>query len=112
MHIKNLEGLSPAQLKREIDHGGKFVIFDYTISVVIMTFRRSSDIYFVKSNENSIIKGLRFTFLSLVLGWWGIPWGPIYTIGSLYRNLSGGKDVSQEVVQHLLEQMRQEVVTA
>ena len=77
-----------------------------------MTFRRSSDIYFVKSNENSIIKGLRFTFLSLVLGWWGIPWGPIYTIGSLYRNLSGGKDVSQEVVQHLLEQMRQEVVTA
>ena len=31
MHIKNLEGLSPAQLKREIDHGGKFVIFDYTM---------------------------------------------------------------------------------
>jgi len=24
------------------------------------------------------------------LGWWGIPWGPIYTIASLVRNARGG----------------------
>lgn len=108
MEIKNMEGLSPLQLKREIEHGGKFVIYEYTISILIITFRRSSDIYFIKSNENAVVKGLGFTLLSFFLGWWGIPWGPIYTIGCLYRNLSGGKEVTQEVVQHLVEGIEQQ----
>ncbi len=112
MEIKNLEGLSPAQLKREIDHGGKFVIYDYTISIIIMTFRRSSNIYFVRSNENALMKGLGFTLLTLGLGWWGIPWGPIYTIGALYRNLSGGKEVTAEVLQLLVQQQEQPLATA
>lgn len=112
MEIKNLEGLSPTQLKREIDHGGKFVIYDYTISIILMTFRRSSDIYFIKSNENSVVKGLGYTFLTLLLGWWGIPWGPIYTIGALYRNLSGGKDVTAEVIHHLIQQQEQHLAPA
>jgi len=25
-----------------------------------------------------------------VLGWWGIPWGPIYTVQVLLNNLRGG----------------------
>lgn len=112
MHIKNLEGLSPAQLKREIDHGGKFVVYEYTISILIMTFRRSGGIYFIKSNENAVVKGLGYTVLSFFLGWWGIPWGPIYTIGSLYKNLRGGTDITQEVLQHLLDDVKQEGVAA
>ena len=39
------------------------------------------------------------TFLaSLWIGWWGIPWGPIYTIGAVVTNLGGGKDVTQDVL--------------
>jgi hypothetical protein len=41
---------------------------------------------------------LPFTLLSLVLGWWGIPWGPIYTIQSVVINFQGGKDVTKEVL--------------
>ena len=44
-----------------------------------------------------MVKGLGFTALTFVLGWWGIPWGPIYSIGSLGTNLSGGKDVTKEI---------------
>jgi len=40
---------------------------------------------------------LGFTLLSLVLGWWGIPWGPIYTVQSLWVNAQGGRDVTREV---------------
>lgn len=108
MKINNIEEISPLQLKREIEQGGKFVIYEYTISILILTFRRSSDIYFIKSNENAVVKGLGFTLLSFFLGWWGIPWGPIYAIGVLYRNLSGGKEVTQEVVQHLVEGIEQQ----
>ena len=98
MKIKNAEGLTTDQINRELAQGAKFVMYTFAISIIIMTFRRSSDIYFVRAGESGTIKGLKYTFLSLVLGWWGIPWGPIYTISSLYTNLSGGKNITQEVL--------------
>ena len=33
--------------------------------------------------------------------WWGIPWGPIYTVGCLSTNLKGGKDVTDEIVKSM-----------
>lgn len=98
MKIKNAEGLTTDQINRELAQGAKFVMYTFAISIIIMTFRRSSDIYFVRAGESGTIKGLKYTLLSLVLGWWGIPWGPIYTISSLYTNLSGGKNITQEVL--------------
>ena len=98
MKIKNVEGLTTQQLNNELAQGGKFVIYQFTISIVVMTFRRSSDIYFVRAGESAVAKGLGYTALSLLFGWWGIPWGPIYTIGSLINNLGGGKNVTQEVL--------------
>jgi hypothetical protein len=99
MQIKNIEGLTTDDINRELDRGGKFVIYQYVISIIVMTFRRSSDVYFVRGNENGVVKGLGFTILTLLFGWWGIPWGPIHSIGSLYNNLRGGKDVTQEILQ-------------
>jgi hypothetical protein len=99
--IKNLEGLSAEEINFELSNGAKFVIYTYCISIVIMTFKRSSDIYFIKSNESSIKNGLIFTLISAVLGWWGFPWGPIYTIGAFVTNFGGGKDVTQEVLASL-----------
>jgi hypothetical protein len=64
----------------------------------VITFRRSSSIYFISHDQNAVVKGLPFTLLSLVLGWWGIPWGPIYTIQSIWVNFHGGKDVTKEIV--------------
>lgn len=101
MDIKGIEGMSSEQISLEIQRGGKFVVFLYTISVLVMTFRRGSDVYFVKAGESAVGKGLSYSLLTLVAGWWGIPWGPIYTIGSLITNLSGGKDVTSEIVSAL-----------
>src|SRR5262245_55578603 len=99
MKIVRMEDIqSGGHLQQEITHGGKFVIFQYCISLLIITFKRSSNIYFISHADNSIVKGLPFTLLSLVLGWWGIPWGPIYTIQSVWVNFNGGKDVTREVL--------------
>ncbi|HSO12787.1 MAG TPA: hypothetical protein VLT51_10460, partial [Anaerolineales bacterium] len=76
-------------LQMELQKGGKFVMYQYCISLLVVTFRRSSNIYFIRSEDNAIVRGLPFTLLSLVLGWWGIPWGPIYTIASVWTNFSG-----------------------
>jgi len=98
-NIKNIEGLTHQQISTELAQGAKFVVYQYAISIIVMTFRRSSDIYFIRSGENATVKGLPYTFLTFILGWWGIPWGPIYSIGSLVTNLGGGKDITQEVLQ-------------
>ena len=98
MKIKGIEGLSTQDINTELQSGGKFVVYRYCISLVVITLRRSSDVYFIRSNEKASIKGMGYTLLTLVMGWWGIPWGPIYTVGSLATNLAGGKDITQEIL--------------
>ncbi len=99
--IKNLNGITTDELKHELANGAKFVVFQYCISILIMTFKRSSDIYFIRADESTFKHSIVFTLISFILGWWGIPWGPIYSISTIYTNLSGGKDVTQEVVHSL-----------
>lgn len=98
MAIKGIEGMSNEDLERALNEGGKFVIFEYTISILVMTFKRGSDIHFVRYGESAVGKALPYILLTLLFGWWGIPWGPIYTIGSLITDFGGGKDVTNEVV--------------
>ena len=96
--IRGMELLSPDQVEFEIQNGARFVIFYYTLSFLVITFRRGSDVFFVKKGEGTVGKSIGYTLLTFVLGWWGIPWGPIYTIQSLWVNLRGGKDVTAEIV--------------
>jgi hypothetical protein len=95
--IRGIEGMRAGEIEFEIQRGARFVLFQYCISVIVLTFRRASDIYFLRQGENAATKGLPFTLLSLVAGWWGIPWGPIYTVQSVYNNSRGGKDVTESV---------------
>lgn len=97
MKIQGIEGMSPDRLQFEIQRGAKLVIYQYAISVLVMSFRRSSDIYFIPAGESAVTKGLQWSLISLVAGWWGIPWGPIFTIQSLVTNFKGGKDVTTEL---------------
>ena len=61
-----------------------------------MTFKRPTGVYFIRAGESAAMKALPRTLLTLVMGWWGIPWGFIYTPMALFTNLSGGKDVTQQ----------------
>jgi len=98
MKINGVEGMTVAQVKAEVAGGGKFVVFQYCISILVMTFKRGSNIYFIGPGESALGASLGYTLLSLLLGWWGIPWGPIHTVGSVFTNLKGGKDVTQEIL--------------
>ena len=98
MKITGIEGMTDADIHFEIQRGGKFVIYTYCISVLIMTFKPSSDIYFLRSGENAVVTGLGFTALTFLLGWWGILWRPILTIGAFITNFGGGKDVTGEIL--------------
>lgn len=104
MKIVGIEQMSSEELTFELQRGGKFVMYYYCVSLLVVTFRRGSNIHFIRAGESSVSKGLMWTLLTLVMGWWGIPWGPIYTFQSLAVNLRGGKDVTAETVNALWHQ--------
>ncbi|MCU4163935.1 hypothetical protein [Carboxylicivirga caseinilyticus] len=96
--IKNIEGLTINDINRELSKGAKFVVYQYCISIIVMTFKRGSNIYFIRSGESSSKYIFGYSILTFLFGWWGIPWGPIHTIGSLATNFTGGKNVTPEVL--------------
>lgn len=98
MPVRGMDGLTTEQVNFEVQRGGKFVVYYYCVSLLVVTFRRCSDVYFIREGENAVVKGLPWTLLTLVLGWWGIPWGPIHSVSSLVVNFKGGKDVTANVL--------------
>jgi hypothetical protein len=101
MAARGAEGMSGQELAAEVQRGAKLVSFQYTISVVILTFKRSTDPYLIRPGESAFVKGLPWTLLSLTLGWWGIPFGLIFTPWALIVNLGGGNDVTRVVMAQL-----------
>ncbi len=98
MRIKNINGLSAADLEKEISGGGRFVYFAYTISLLFVTFRDVSGVYLIRPGEKTAGKSFLFTVVSFLTGWWGLPWGPKFTLQAIRTNLQGGKDVTNEVM--------------
>ena len=96
--ISGIQGMSSEELKNAIGQGGRFVIFQYCISVLILTFKRPSPICFIKPGESAFAKGAPYTLISLLFGWWGIPWGPVWTLTTVANNISGGKDITSQVL--------------
>lgn len=96
--IKGVEGLSVGEVQDQVRQGAKFVVFGYCMSFLVITLKRSSDVTFIRAGQSAFMVGLPYTLLSLFIGWWGFPWGLVYTPMVVIQNLSGGKDVTLEVM--------------
>jgi len=98
MKIVGIERMTVQQVSDAVAQGGRFVIYQYCFSVLVMSFKRGSDIHFVPAGESAAMKGASFTAISLLAGWWGIPWGPIWTLMTVFKNMGGGTDVTRQVM--------------
>lgn len=76
--------------------------FQACISALIISTRNPSR-YLIVGHNHIFVIGFVYSLMSLILGWWGIPWGPIYTIQTLWRNLRGGY---RSTVGEILEELR------
>jgi hypothetical protein len=90
--------MSVADLQQAVAAGAKFVRFQFCVSVIVLSFKRSSPIIFVPAGESAFSKGVSYSLISLLAGWWGIPWGPIWTLVTVAENISGGKDLTAPVL--------------
>lgn len=67
----------------------ELVSYTYVISVIVMTFRRSTRYYFKEAESGKALAAkLLCTLCNLTLGWWGIPWGPVWTVKETFCNLA------------------------
>lgn len=105
MKLEELNNWTIEELETDINAGGKFVIYTYVISILIMTFKRPSDIYYVSSKESALSYGWQYMLISFILGWWGFPWGPIYTIQSMWYGIVG-KDITDDIKSDVMLHMR------
>lgn len=62
--------------------------FRYCYSYIVMTSSRSSGMYLADGLDSSEAKSAKLTcqLITAFSGWWGIPWGIIYSIQFLFSN--------------------------
>jgi hypothetical protein len=97
MQIEGLANLGPSKLEHELAQGGRFVFYEYCISLLIFSLRRPSRVYYLRPGQSGLAQGWPYSLISLLLGWWGLPWGFIYTPLALVTNLAGGCDITAQV---------------
>jgi hypothetical protein len=98
--LKDLN-ISIAQLQRLVAQGGKFKQYKYCFSIILMTFKRWTDIYFIPPWKSGFSVAILPTLWTLLLGRRGFPRWPIYSLECIFSNLFGGKDLTAEVMSHL-----------
>jgi hypothetical protein len=81
-----------------VNAGGRLVVYQYCISIIFLSFKQPSAIRLIPAGSSRLVGGLRYSLVSLLLGWWGIPWGPFWTVQTIISNLRGGTDVTDEIL--------------
>ncbi|HYV91748.1 MAG TPA: hypothetical protein VE978_08195 [Chitinophagales bacterium] len=82
-----------------IDNGGKFIIFQYCISLpLVLTLKRFSPAILIKKDDNINKYRSRYNLLTILFGWWCIPPGIINSIRSLNINKLGGIDITDDIM--------------
>jgi Fe-S cluster assembly iron-binding protein IscA len=76
--------------------------FQLAISALVVSLKTSSRFYVV-GEEETVLPCLAYTASSLIVGWWGFPHGPIYTIQAVSSNLGGGK---RRIIRDLIDELR------
>lgn len=99
--IRGIEQYTPESLAQAVWRGGKFVQYQWVVSALVLTFRHPSPIFFIPPGQSPVAPGYPYSIASALLGWWGIPWGIVFTISALVSNSRGGVDVTAECRQAL-----------
>ncbi len=67
----------------------RYTIFYEVKSFVVLTIREPIQGIFCSDCAGR--KALKASVVTWLLGWWGFPWGPIYSLQAIFTNMFGGK---------------------
>lgn len=93
--------LPPAEVARRLRTGWRCVRFECCYSFLVVTVRHPSGPHLTPTRSSRFLYGSGYAAAALLLGPWGIPWGPIWAVRAAWTNLTGGVDVTAEVLARL-----------
>jgi hypothetical protein len=96
MRLVGADKMSRQQFEATLRAGGRLVFYEYCVSLLVVTLRCPSPVYLLQPGEAGVWRGLPYSLVSFLFGWWGLPMGLVYTPLTLMTNLSGGRDVTAE----------------
>jgi len=99
--INGLGDLTVGEVEAEIALGARFVVYEWCISILIITFWRETPVHYLRPYDRGIRQGMPWSALTFLLGWWGIPWEIIRTPIAIIRNLAGGRDVTMAIMDQI-----------
>jgi hypothetical protein len=76
-----------------MDHEPIKVRYETCVSMIFLTWRWESPPVEIAPGESRTLASLPYCLMTLVLGWWGVPWGIFLTPQVLWRNLCGGRQL-------------------
>ena len=82
----------------------RYFCFSETKSFLFFTRRTQNSGIFCQNCADKV--AYKSTFITSLLGWWGFPWGFIYTPAALITNLMGGKRPAVENTNLMVHQAR------
>ncbi|MCX5965644.1 MAG: J domain-containing protein [Cyanobacteria bacterium] len=103
MQTQREEPLEPlvCSMCQKVTAQPRYVIFYNVKSFFVVTIRTPVQGVFCRSCADE--KALRSTVITWLLGWWGFPWGIVYSTHAIINNLLGGskpKDVNARLLSY------------
>lgn len=98
IQLRGSRPLFDEELRTRVAAGARCVRFEFCFSLLFVTVRRQSPVYLTDSWQGRYLRGLWFSFVALLLGPWGVPWGLLWTPWAVWVNATGGVDCTAEVL--------------
>ncbi|MBR8536870.1 hypothetical protein KDU71_14945 [Carboxylicivirga sediminis] len=102
--LKLPQPLTIEELKYKVENGYRFKAFQYCFSPIFATYYPFSPAFLLKDGETGKPQIRKYNMISAIFGWWGVPYGPLYTIRSMRFNLKGGLDVTDDILKNITEE--------
>lgn len=79
----------------------KLVQYQFAVSLIAISMSRGTSL---RPEKDKTWLLLSCTLISLFGGWWGIPWGPYYTIRSFIENGKAKEITIQQLILSMIKQ--------
>lgn len=92
-------------LLKAISNGARFVVFQYCVSPIVLSWRRFSPAILVLDDSELEEYKIKYNQISRFFGWWSIPYGPRNTLRSFRVNAKGGIDMTEDILLNLTDKV-------
>jgi len=54
--IQGISGMTPAEIAFELNRGGRFVVYRYCFSAVLLTVMQGTDVYLIRADQSDVAR--------------------------------------------------------